>query len=130
MSDTNALFIIGRIVRDAELKYTSGGMAVSKFSLAVSKKRKVENEWKEETHFFEFILWGKKAEGLQQYLVKGKQVAITGELNQERWQQDGQNRSKVSITVQEIQLLHGGSSGSGSDQASTADEGYVDDIPF
>jgi len=143
MSDINKSFLNGRLVRDAELKYTSTGKAVTKFSIAVSKRRKVGNEWKDEPHFFDLILWGQLAENLQPYLKKGKQVSIVGELSQERWEQDGQNRSKVSITVQEIQLLHGGSSGSGSGsdntntehktethQASAADEGYVDDIPF
>ena len=137
MSDTNFVVLIGRLTRDAELKLTANGKAVSKFTLAVNKKRKSGDAWKDDAGFFDIVLWGQLAESLQQYLVKGKQIAVTGELNHERWEQDGQNRSKVSVTAHTIQLLGGTSgsdNGSGHKQetynASPADEGFMDEIPF
>jgi single-strand DNA-binding protein len=138
MSDVNHVVLIGRLVRDAELRYTNTGKAVSKFSIAVNKKRKVGDQWKDNANFFEIVLWGQIAEALQPYLSKGKQIAIVGEMNQERWEQNGENRSKVTVTASTIQLLGGSSSGSdrGSGQkqetyeASAADEGFSDDIPF
>jgi single-strand DNA-binding protein len=137
MSDLNQSFLIGRLVRNAELKYTSNGKAVSKFSIAVNKRRKIGNEWKDDANFFELVIWGQLAESLHPYLTKGKQIGIVGELTQERWEQDGQNRSKVTITVQSIQLLHGGSSGSEKSEQKTEtytvsyiDQGFIDDIPF
>ncbi|MFQ3547219.1 MAG: single-stranded DNA-binding protein, partial [Termitinemataceae bacterium] len=99
------------------------------------------------------VLWGRSGETLNQYLVKGKQVAVEGELRQDRWEQDGQNRSKVEILANNVQLL-GGGQGSGSavsqeggyasprraPEASQGrgpspmngpeDDGFVDDIPF
>ena len=105
MADVNHTILIGRLTRDAELKYTSGGMAVCKFSLAVGKRRKHGDEWVEETSFFDIVLWGKSGEALNKYLVKGKQVAIEGELHQNRWEQDGQSRSKVEINANNVQLL-------------------------
>jgi len=142
MTDTNFVVLIGRLVRDAELKYTNSGKAVSRFSIAVNKKTKAGNEWKENASFFDIVLWGKLGESLQLYLTKGKQVSVTGELNQERWQQDGDNRTKVNVVAHTIQLLgdsrssSGGGSGAEKKQEpeayslSAEDYGFTDDIPF
>jgi single-strand DNA-binding protein len=105
MSDVNCVVLIGRLTRDAELKSTANGTAVSKFSIAVNRRIKKGEAWTEEANFFDVLLWGKQAESLHQYLVKGKAVAVDGELRQERWQQDGQNRSKVTVNANYIQLL-------------------------
>jgi single-strand DNA-binding protein len=151
MADLNHVVLVGRLTRDAELKYTATGQAVSKFSLAVGRRRKNGDEWVDETSYFDIVLWGKTAETLNQYLVKGKQVGVDGELRQERWEQDGQSRSKVSITANNVQLL--GTSGSGTQGSSSmqspkpssvnpqkverkdydshpVDDGFSDDIPF
>ena len=152
MADLNHVSLIGRLTRDAELKYTAGGQAVCKFSVAVNRRRKNGDQWEDEANFFDIVLWGRQGESLAQYLVKGKMVGIDGELKQDRWQQDGQNRSKVEIIANYLQLL-GGNPGSGSGNgggsaasgasapaekqnsqaqggASSADDGFADDIPF
>ncbi len=113
MADVNRVILIGRLTRDAELKYTSGGMAVCKFSLAVNRRRKNGDQWVEEANFFDIVLWGRTGEAINQYLIKGKQVAVEGELHQNRWEQDGQSRSKVEIMAANVQLLGGGSGASG-----------------
>jgi single-strand DNA-binding protein len=142
--DINKVFIIGRLTRDAELKYTEAGMPVSKFSIACNEKRKKGEEWVDEVNFFDIVLWGKTAESLAQYLVKGKQIAIDGKMKQERWQDrdTGNNRSKVVVTAETIQLLGGTSGGDANTppkqgaaspppaSASPADDGFADDIPF
>jgi single-strand DNA-binding protein len=110
-SDINSVVLVGRLTRDAELKYTSGGTAVCKFAVAVNRRRKSNDQWIEEVSFFDIVLWGRRGEALQQYLSKGTQVAVQGELRQDRWEQNGQKRSKVEIYAQDIQLLGGGSSG-------------------
>jgi single-strand DNA-binding protein len=107
MADVNHVILIGRLTRDAELKYTSGGMAVCKFAIAVNKRRKQGEEWIEEASFFDIVLWGRQGESLNQYLVKGKQVAVDGELHQNRWEKDGQPQSKVEIVANNVQLLGG-----------------------
>ena len=122
MADVNKWIGIGRLTRDAELKYTAGGTAVSKLGIAVNKRVKKGDEWTEQASFFDVTLWGKMAEGLNQYLVKGKQIAIEGELEQERWEKDGQTHSKVTITASNIQLLGGG-------QATVAPTGFPADGP-
>jgi single-strand DNA-binding protein len=108
MTDINRVTLIGRLTRDAELKFTQAGQAVGKFSVAVNRNRKVGEQWEEEVHYFDAVLWGRTAESLNQYLVKGKQVAIDGELRQNRWEQDGQKHSRVEIAVNNIELLGGG----------------------
>jgi single-strand DNA-binding protein len=115
MADLNRVTLVGRLTRDAELKYTSGGMAACKFSIAVNRKRKNGDEWVDEASFFDIVLWGRQGEAINQYLVKGKQVGIDGELRQERWQDrdSGQARSKVEIVASNIQLLGGGNNNGG-----------------
>jgi len=105
--DINSVAIVGNLTRDAELKSTAGGASVSKFSIAVNRRRKNGDQWESEASYFDVQLWGKQAEALSQYLVKGKQVGVSGELRQERWQQDGQNRSRVVIAAGNVQLLGG-----------------------
>jgi single-strand DNA-binding protein len=137
-NDVNNVTLIGRLTRDAELRYTSSGKPVSKFSLAVNEKRKAGDRLEDTVSFIEIVLWGQLGESLNEYLAKGKQVAVIGKLTQERWEQNGENRSKVVVTAEKIQLL-GGTSGSdgGSAQKRNAasppvphDDGFTDDIPF
>ena len=120
MADVNHVILIGRLTRDAELKYTSGGMAVCKFAIAVNKRRKNGDQWVEEANFFDIVLWGRSGESLNQYLVKGKQVAVEGELHQNRWEQDGQARSKIEIMANNVQLLGGNSGAQGAGSGGNA----------
>jgi single-strand DNA-binding protein len=112
MADINHVVLVGRLTRNAELKYTTSGGAVSKFGLAINQRRKKDDQWVDEAHFFDVVVWGKTAEALNQYLVKGKQVGIEGQLRQSRWEQDGQARSRVEISATNVMLL-GSGTGSG-----------------
>ena len=113
MTDINHVVLVGRLTRDAELKYTNTGTAIAKFSIAVNRGRRVGDQWEDEAHFFDIVLWGKSAESLNQYLVKGKQVGVQGELRQSRWEQDGQPRSRVEVHAINVHLLGGRGQGSG-----------------
>ena len=116
MNDLNHVILIGRLTQDAELKYTQNGYAISSFSIAVNRSRKNGEQWVEEANFFEVSLFGKSAENLKPYLVKGKQVAIDGELRQDRWESEGQKRSKVVIVANSVQLV-GGNNGTNGQSA-------------
>ncbi|MCF0223006.1 MAG: single-stranded DNA-binding protein, partial [Fibrobacter sp.] len=94
MADINTVTIIGRLVRDEELSYTAGGMAVGKISLAINRSVKRDGEWQNEPNFFDVTIFGKQAEGLKQYLTKGKQIGVTGFLKQDRWT-DPQGQSRT-----------------------------------
>jgi single-strand DNA-binding protein len=132
MADLNHVVLVGRLTRDAELKYTTNGFPISTFSLAINRRRKNGEQWVEEANFFDITLYGKSAESLKAYLVKGKQIALEGELRQDRWEQDGQPRSKVVISANNIQLLGGGNStggGAAGSYGSGASGGYNSGAP-
>jgi len=125
----NTVALTGRLTREAELRYTNTGTPICSFSVANNYRRKQGNEWAEEANFFDCTLFGKRGESIKQYLQKGTQVAITGQLRQERWEKDGQNRSKVKVLVDNIELLGGGKS-SGQQSQQSGQESFEDDVPF
>ena len=131
-NDLNSVFIVGRLTRDMELKYTSGGMAIGKFSLAVNRKKKSGDQWVDEASFFDVTCFGKTAENLSQYMTKGKQVGVGGSLHQDRWEKDGQNMSRVVINADNIQLLGGGTASAPSRQESPQNQpgNFPEGIPF
>jgi single-strand DNA-binding protein len=146
MADINHVVLVGRLTRDAELRYTNSGLQIGKFSVAINRRRKQGDQWIDEANFFDVVLMGRQAEAIHQYLKKGKQVGIEGELRQDRWEQDGQRRSKVEVYARNVQLLGGsgggrsgdfgggdyGSAGgsSGSSASGGSNESFEDDVPF
>ena len=139
-SDINKVVLIGRLTRDNELQYTNTGYPVSKFSIALNRSKKSGDQWVDEANFFDIVLWGKRGEALNQYLLKGQQVAIEGELQQDRWEKDGVKRSRVVIDCKNLQLLGGKKQDSNQQQQSNNDSkpfdsyngggSFEDDIPF
>ena len=124
MADVNVVALVGRLTRDAELRVTGSGLGILKFSLALNHRKKQGDTWVDEVNFFDCVLMGKQGEAIQQYMTKGKQVGIQGELRQNRWQDDaGKNRSKIEVFAQNVQLL-----GSRNDSApAPASQGFNDD---
>jgi single-strand DNA-binding protein len=104
-TDLNKVILIGNLTRDAELKYTANGKAVSQFAIAVHRRKRNGEKWDEETSFFDIMVFGKLAESIHPCLRRSKMVAIDGELRQIRWMQDGYTRSKIEIIANHIQLL-------------------------
>ena len=103
--DMNTVNIIGRLTRDAELQYTTSGFAICVFSLANNYRRKKGEAWEDEVNFVDVKLLGKQAEAVAQYLTKGKQIAVTACLRQERWDQEGSKRSKIVLIGDKIEFL-------------------------
>jgi single-strand DNA-binding protein len=144
MADINHVVLVGRLTRDAELKFTNTGLAICTFSIAINRRVKSGDKWIDEANFFDITLFGKQGEAVSQYMTKGTQVAINGELRQDRWEQDGQKRSKIKIVANNLQLLGSRSGGGGADRgpkdfdtqgdSGTVESGgagtFEDDIPF
>lgn len=132
--DINQVVQIGRLTRDMELKYTSGGTAIGRISLANGYRTKKGDQWEDRTNFFDVNLFGKQAESLQKFLVKGTQICVAGELRHETWEQDGQKRSTVKIIAGDIQLLARANGAQGQPGQAPEDfhsgEQFDDDIPF
>jgi single-strand DNA-binding protein len=144
MAGINHVVLVGHLTRDAEMKVTNTGLVIVKFSLAVNRRVKKGDTWQDEASFFDAVYMGKAAEAVHQYLLKGKQIGIQGELRQDRWEQEGQKRSRVEIFVNNLQLLGGGRgqaapleqgespqmAPSGGAAGTPSADDFNDDIPF
>ena len=110
MGSVNKVILVGNLGRDAELRYTPGGAAVAKFSLATTEVwNDKAGQRQERTEWHNIDLWGKQAESLSEYLVKGKQIYVEGRLQTRQWDdKDGNKRYTTEIRGDRIVLLGGG----------------------
>ena len=119
-----------RLGKDAEVRRTQSGMAVCSFTGAVDSGYGD----KKKTTWVNFVLFGKRAEGnLPQYLVKGAQIAVSGELSMDEWEKDGQKNKMLKCAVQSLDLIGGREERSAPAQSKPApapEEDFEDDIPF
>jgi single-strand DNA-binding protein len=119
MASYNRVVLMGNLTRDVELRYTPSGTAVTDISIAVNERVKRNDQWTEEANFFDVTLWGRTAEIAGEYLSKGSSILIEGRLKQDRWEQDGQKKSKVKVIGERMQML-GSPKGSGGSNGSSA----------
>jgi len=114
MGSVNRVILVGNLGADAELRYTGGGAAVANFRLATTEVYKdKDGQRQEQTEWHRVSLWGKQAETIAQWLVKGKQVYVEGRLQTRQWQdKEGGTRYTTEVVAQRIQFL-GGASGGG-----------------
>ena len=137
MADLNKVILIGRTTHEIDERsfgYTTGGTARLNISIAVNRREKRNGEWADRVSYFDVTIWGKTAENLKSYLHKGKQIAVEGYLDQQRWEKDGQKYSKVCIIADNVQLLGGKNEGApqqaqGYNDAGSGDE-FPEDVPF
>lgn len=103
----NRVTISGNLTRDPELRSTPSGTAVLSLGVAVNDRRKNQQtgEWEDHPNFVDCTMFGARAEKLAQYLAKGAKVAVDGRLRYESWESSGQKRSKLSVVVDEIELM-------------------------
>ena len=108
----NKVILIGHLGKDAETKFTPGGAAVTKFSVATNRRWKdqTSGEWKEETDWSNVTLW--RAENLSAYLTKGKQVYVEGRLQTRSYEdKDGKKVYATDVVADEVILLGSGGQG-------------------
>ena len=105
--DLNSVVIVGRLTREPEIKYTPSGTALAHISVANGERTKQNNEWKDYTNYFDVTVWGNSAVNCQKFLHKGSQVAVSGRLRQDRWEDKttGKTVSKVQIIADSVQFL-------------------------
>lgn len=110
----NKVILLGNLTRDIEMRYASNGAAIGKTAIATTRKYTSNTgEKREEVCFVDITFFGRTAEVANQYLRKGRQILVEGRLVFEQWQdQNGQNRSKHSVTVESMQMLGGGADAS------------------
>lgn len=95
MAGFNQVTLLGRMTDNADIRSTTSGKEVAKFTLAVDK-------FKEGANFFDIEVWGLKVDFIRKYTGKGHQLLISGYLDHQSWEKDGQKRSKVVIIATNI----------------------------
>jgi len=100
----NRVVLVGRMVRDPELRTTTTGKNVVDFTLAVTKKFKPQDGGAD-ADFFRCKAWGGSADYVANYLTKGRLVAVDGRLEQRKYEAAGQNREVLEIVADHVQGL-------------------------
>lgn len=133
MSGLNKAMIIGRLGKDPEIRYTTGGMAIANFSIATSEewKDKESNEKKERTEWHRIVAFGKLGEICGEYLSKGKQVYIEGRIQTRSWDdKEGNRKYTTEIVASDVQFLDRKDSGDSTKKARQRDDDAMErDIP-
>lgn len=101
----NKIVLIGRLVRDPELRFSPGtGTAISRFTIAVNRRKKEDGT--QEADFIPCVAWRKQAENLANYQKKGNQIAVTGRIQTRSYDgKDGIKRYVTEVIAEEIQFL-------------------------
>src|SRR6478752_449903 len=104
----NKVILVGRLGRDPEMKYTSGGTPFCRFSIATDDNwtDKGSGEKQERTEWHSIVVWDRLAEICNQYLTKGKLVYIEGSLQTREWDdQEGNKRKTTEIRARDMVML-------------------------
>ena len=136
----NKIMLIGRLVKDPDLRYTQGGTAVANFTLAVNR-RFANQSGEREADFINCQAWQKTAEFIAQWFGKGQQMALEGRLQVRSYDgNDGQKRWVTEVVAEQIEFVGSKGNGSNSNNASgnsgaggygaEPELGWGQDVPF
>lgn len=100
----NKTFLIGRLVRDPDVRITPTGIHIARFTLAIDRYRKKETG-ESVTDFIRIVCWRRLAEICGQYLKKGKLIAIEGRLQVDLFEKEGQQRESYEVVADTMQML-------------------------
>ena len=120
MSDLNTTTLLGRLTRDAELRYLTSGMAVLDLRLASNRTFMTNGQERNQVLFIDASIWGKRAEGLSKFMTKGKQIVVQGHLTLDQWKdkETKQDRSKIKLQIENLNFAGGNPAVSSDDDAS------------
>lgn len=129
------VIILGNITRDPELKTTPNGSNLANFTVAINRNYTSQSGEKQtETSFVDCVAWSKTGETIAKYFQKGRQILVSGRLNQRTWQDKdtGRNRSALDVVVEEFSFVNDGNRQNGSISPNEISDEPVDlsDIPF
>ena len=101
----NKIMLIGNLGRDPEMSYTNSGTAVTKFTLAVTRRGKSASG-ERETDWFNIVAWSQLAETCNNYLKKGQKVFVEGRLEQRRYtDRNGVERTAIDVVINDMEML-------------------------
>ncbi len=119
----NKVFIIGNLTRDPELRYTTSGIPVARFTVAVNRPKKKDSGEKGEVDFIPVVAWRRLAEVCGEYLKKGNPVAIEGKLSIRAYQaKTGEKKTSVEVVADGMQMLGRKPGGADTRPAAMAEE--------
>ena len=132
----NKIILLGRLTRDPEVRYTQGdnSMAIAKFSLAVNRRFKKENE--PEADFFNCTAFGKQAEFVEKYLKQGTKILLSGRIQNDNYtNKEGQKVYSIQIMVEEMEFAE--SKNNSTSEPSQSNDGFMnipdglqEELPF
>ena len=106
MASLNKVMLIGNVGQDPELRYTPDGNPVANFRIAVNRRRKVGDEFKDETEWFNIVCFSRTAENVNQYLSKGQKVYVEGRFQSSEYVgQDGNQRKSFEVIANDVTFL-------------------------
>ena len=118
----NKVFLIGRLTRDPELRYTGSNTAVATFSLAVNRNFANQNG-EREADFINIVVWRKQAENVKNFLTQGSQVAIDGRIQTRTYDDNnGQKRYVTEVVADNVEFLGSKNSSNNNSNGSHNDE--------
>lgn len=131
MASLNKVILLGNLTRQPELRYTSGGMALCEFGLAMNRRFTANNQDREEVCFVDIVVWGKQAESCGKYLEKGSQIMLEGRLQLDQWQDKdtGAKRSKLRVVAEMVQFMSKSDKAGGAGADAYEPEGYSEEPP-
>lgn len=120
MSGVNTIIVTGRLGGDAERRDTQSGVTRLRFSMAHKRSYSKDGERVEQTSWMPVSYYGKSAEAIEKFLIKGKEVTIVGRLDAYEYEKDGERRKGFEIIANEVWL--GAKSGSARDTDEEEDD--------
>lgn len=118
----NQVILMGNLTRDPELRQIPSGQSVCSFSLALNRSYKGgDGNWVEATDYVDVVAWGPLGERVAQYVTKGRPVLVSGRLQSNSWEKDGQKRTKVEVNAQDVTFLGGRNDAGDSSGGGSAD---------
>ena len=122
--------LIGNVGQDPELRYTPDGNPVANFSIAVNRKRKIGDEYKDETEWFNIVCFSRTAENVNQYLTKGQKVYVEGRFQSSEYVgQDGNQRKSFEVIANDVTFLSTKSEAGSINQNSTQNQESAESKP-
>ena len=126
----NKVFLIGRLTRDPELRYTGNNTAVASFALAVQRNF-ANQQGEREADFFNITVWRKQAENVKNYLTQGSQVAIEGRLQTRSYDDaNGQKRYVTEVIANSVEFMGSKNSNNGSSMPSGETSSSSEPTPY
>ena len=106
MPSYNLCILMGNLARDVSLKYLPSGTPVAEFTLGINEKFKdKDGNAKEEVYWANITVFGKQAEHCSTYLRKGSLALVQGKITEQRWEKDGEKKSKTVIVAHQVKFL-------------------------